>query len=110
MGFRSKAGAPGRLQQSCILVLLLVVAPRGGPGAPKERKGKTMRGKTARILLVLILIFACLVTTAASCDPDPDGGADSTTGWSAEEASHATETYGAEQWHAQLTALAEPVE
>lgn len=64
--------------------------------------------KTARLALVLLLVFVFLTTAAASCDPDPDGGADVTTGWSAEEAIHATETYGAEQWHAQLTALAEP--
>lgn len=87
-----------------------MVAPRGGPGAPKERKGKLMRGNIARIILVLVIIFAGLVTMAASCDPDPDGGADSTTGWSAEEAIHATETYGVKEWHAQLTALAKPEE
>lgn len=92
------------------MVLLLVVAPGSGPRAPEERKENEMRGKTARILLVLILIFACLVTTAASCDPDPDpdGWPDGTKGWSAEEAIHATETYGALQWHAQLTEMAQP--
>lgn len=64
--------------------------------------------KTARLALVLLLVFVFLTTVAASCDPDPDGGADATTGWSAEEAVRATEVYGEKEWHAQLTALAEP--
>ena len=61
-----------------------------------------MRGKIARIALVLILIFACLATMAASCDPDP-GGWEPTQG-SPMDGVYATETYGAEQWYAQLTA------
>lgn len=66
-----------------------------------------MKGKMARILLVLILIFGCLVTMAASCDPDPGGDWNGNDG-SPMDGAYATETYGAEQWHAQLTELARP--
>lgn len=62
--------------------------------------------KITRIILILLLLFAFFVTCAASCDPDPDPD-----GWQGNDGSpadgvYATETYGAEQWHAQLTALA----
>lgn len=63
-----------------------------------------------RTIVILLIIALAFCTMAASCDPDPDGGGDGTTGWSAEEAIHATETYGAEQWHSQLTAIAETPE
>lgn len=60
---------------------------------------------TARRILILILILALLLACKVSGDPTP-------TGWQVTEASpldgaNATATYGAEEWHAQLTALAE---
>jgi hypothetical protein len=60
---------------------------------------------TARVVLILLIILLALTTMAASCTPDPDptGGSDQTS-W--DQAIEATETYGAEEFHLQLTALA----
>lgn len=63
-------------------------------------------------IVCLILILALLALAAIACDWDPTGGGD---GWKPTQGSpmdgaYATETYGAEQWHAQLTALAETEE
>lgn len=64
-----------------------------------------------RTLIILLVIALAFCTMAASCDPGPDGGGD----WNGNDGSpldnaYATATYGAEQWHAQLTALAETPE
>lgn len=62
-----------------------------------------------KIILSLILILLCLLLMAASCDPDPGGDWNGNDG-SPMDGAYATETYGAEQWYAQLTALAETEE
>jgi hypothetical protein len=63
-----------------------------------------MKGNIVRIIWVLVLIFAGLVTMATRCEPDP-GGWNPTQGGPL-DGFHATETYGAEQWFLQLTAEA----
>lgn len=55
--------------------------------------------------IVILLCIAALVLAAVACDPDP-GGWQPTDGSPANEV-HAAETYGAEQFHLQLTAIAE---
>ena len=59
-------------------------------------------------LIILIVVLLALMTTAASCEPDPDptSGVDNRPSW--QQGIEATETYGAGQWHAQLTEMAQP--
>lgn len=63
-----------------------------------------------RIMILLICVVVLILSIACIVDPvDPPGGWKPTQG-SPIDAIRATETYGAEQWHAQLTALAETPE
>ena len=59
-----------------------------------------------RAAIILLVIMLALTLIAASCDPDPDPGGWQPTEGSPADGANATATYGAEQWHAQLTALA----
>ena len=60
-------------------------------------------------ILIIICILALLLA-AAACKIDGDGWGTPTPDTSAGGAIAATTTYGAEEWHAQLTALAETEE
>jgi hypothetical protein len=59
-----------------------------------------------RAAIILLVIMLALTLIAASCDPDPGDGWTPTDGSPMDNA-NATATYGAEQWHAQLTEIAE---
>jgi hypothetical protein len=64
---------------------------------------------TARIVILLCIL--ALLGAMLACDWDLDDGADrSDTGQTAGEAIEATATYGAQEFHLQLTALAETEE
>lgn len=72
--------------------------------------------KIARMVLVLVLVLTCLATMAASCEPPdptppvgcyfaPDGSLICPPpSW--DSGIQATATYGAEEFHKQLTAMA----
>ena len=60
-------------------------------------------------ILIIICILALLLA-AAACEIGGDGWGTPTPDTSAGGAIQATETYGAEEWHIQLTALAETEE
>jgi hypothetical protein len=63
------------------------------------------RTRFTRIILILLVVMTLLSTMAASCDPpDPTPTIDNRPSW--EKSIGATETYGAQQWKAQLTAIA----
>lgn len=58
-----------------------------------------------KIVVWLLMVLWALALMAASCEPDPGGDWNGNDG-SPMDAAYATETYGAEQFHLQLTALA----
>lgn len=60
---------------------------------------------TARRILIILCILSLLLA-AAACKIDGDGWGTPTPPSDAGGAIRATETYGADEWHAQLTALA----
>lgn len=63
-----------------------------------------------RAVIILLVVLFALTMIAASCDPDPDPGGWQPTQGSPADGANATATYGAEEWHAQLTDIAETEE
>lgn len=62
-----------------------------------------------RALICLLIGLLILIAVACKVDGNPGGGWKPTEG-SPLDGAHATETYAAGQWHAQLTAIAETPE
>ena len=61
---------------------------------------------TARSVIIILCISALLLASIACIGGDPNPGGWQPTEGSPADGANATATYGAEQWHAQLTALA----
>jgi hypothetical protein len=68
--------------------------------------------KTAKLFLILVIIVSLLTFILVACDWDDNGGSGGRSGESTHQprgnlAYDLTATYGADQFHAQLTAIAE---